>query len=47
VVPHGHNVLWEAPEQTIAAILGFLAAQEEGAIATAVSSRPSSSAQRP
>jgi pimeloyl-ACP methyl ester carboxylesterase len=26
VVPNGHNVLWEAPEQTIAAILDFLGA---------------------
>jgi len=24
-VPHGHNVLWEAPAETAAAVLGFLA----------------------
>ena len=30
-VPGGHNVMWESPRETIAAIEGFLAAGESGA----------------
>ena len=44
-VPNGHNLLWESPRETIAAILEFLAAERLTAIAASTS--PSRTSQRP